>query len=104
LHIAKQPYDVVNNYLLQPITSGENGFWTTFDWNSAFELAAPITGLQYSGQYGFAETYMYWPTTHMVQSSGKALQCEACHGDNGRLDWQALGYPGDPVKWGGREK
>jgi octaheme c-type cytochrome (tetrathionate reductase family) len=104
LHIAKQPYDVVNKYLLQPITSGKDGFWTNFDWNNAFTIAAPITGLQYSGQYGFAETYMYWPTTHMVQSSDKALQCEACHGVNGRLDWQALGYPGDPIEWGGREK
>ena len=104
LHIAKQPYDVVNKYLLQPITSGKDGFWTNFDWNHAFEIAAPITGLQYSGQYGFAETYMYWPTTHMVQSSDKALQCDACHGENGRLDWKALGYPGDPVEWGGREK
>ena len=104
LHIAKQPYDAVNNYLLQPITSGENGFWTTFDWNNAFEMAAPVTGLAYSGQYGFAETYMYWPTTHMVQPAQNALQCESCHGESGRLDWEALGYPGDPVEWGGRER
>jgi octaheme c-type cytochrome (tetrathionate reductase family) len=103
LHIAKQPYDAVNNYLLQPITSGRDGFWTTFDWNSAFELAAPVTGLAYSGQYGFAETYMYWPTTHLVQPAQNALGCEACHGENGRLDWQALGYPGDPLEWGGRD-
>ncbi len=102
LHVAKQPYDVVNNYLLQPITSGKDGFWTTFDWNSAFKLAAPITGLDYSGQYGFTQTYMYWPTTHMVQPAAKALQCEQCHGENGRMDWKALGYPGDPIEWGGR--
>jgi octaheme c-type cytochrome (tetrathionate reductase family) len=104
LHIAKQPYDVVNNYLLQPITAGKDGFWTTFDWNSAFELAAPVTGLPYSGQYGFTETYMYWPTTHMVQPAQNALPCESCHGESGRLDWEALGYPGDPVEWGGRDK
>ena len=36
-------------------------------------------GLPYSGQYGFTETYMYWPTTHMVQSADKALQCDSCH-------------------------
>ena len=98
---------MVNKYLLQPVTSGKDGFWTTFDWNSAFEFAAPITGLEYSGQYDFAETYMYWPTTHMVQSSDKALPCEACHsplGENGRLDWQALGYPGNPIEWGGRDQ
>ena len=105
LHIAKQPYDTVNNYLLQPVTSGKGGFWTTFDWNSAFELAAPITGLDYSGEYGFTETYMYWPTTHMVQSAEDALQCDSCHsaaGEPSRMDWEALGYPGDPIEWGGR--
>ncbi|MBI5839426.1 MAG: tetrathionate reductase family octaheme c-type cytochrome [Chloroflexi bacterium] len=103
LHIAKQPYDAANNYLLQPVTSGEGGFWTTFDWDSAFKLAAPITGLDYSGQYGFTETYMYWPTTHMVQSSDNALQCDDCHGENGRMDWEMLGYSGDPIEWGGRK-
>ncbi|MBK9926836.1 MAG: tetrathionate reductase family octaheme c-type cytochrome [Anaerolineales bacterium] len=102
LHIAKQPYDTVNNYLLQPVTSGKGGFWTTFDWNSAFEIAAPITGLEYSGHYDFTETYMYWATTHMVQPAENALQCDSCHGENSRLDWAALGYPGDPIKWGGR--
>ena len=33
-----------------------------------------------------------------------ATKCVACHGENGRLDWKALGYPGDPVEWGGRQK
>jgi len=102
LHIAKQPYDTVNNYLLQPITAGQDGYWTNFNWDQAFRLAEPITGLKYSGQYGFAETWMYWPTTHMVQSKENALQCTACHSPEGRLDWQALGYPGDPMEWGGR--
>ncbi|MFZ6030048.1 MAG: tetrathionate reductase family octaheme c-type cytochrome [Chloroflexota bacterium] len=105
IHVAKQPYDTINNYLLQPITAGNNGYWTNFDWDNAFRLAEPVTGLAYSGQYGFAETWMYWPTTHMVQPKENALPCNACHTANdepGRLDWQALGYPGDPMKWGGR--
>ncbi len=102
LHIAKQPYDVINQYLLAPITAGDNGYWTNFDWDNAFRLAEAITGLNYSGQYGFAETWMYWPSTHMVQPKENALQCDACHSDEGRLDWQALGYPGDPMQWGGR--
>lgn len=102
VHIANQPYDTVHNYLLQPITAGENGYWTNFDWNNAFLLAESVTGLDYSGQYGFTETWMYWPTTHMVQPAENALQCTACHGAEGRLDWQALGYPGDPMEWGGR--
>lgn len=102
LHIARQPYDAVYNYLLQPVTAGEGGYWTTFDWDSALALATQFTGLAYSGQYGFAETWMYWRTSHMVQPSEQALQCTACHGAEGRLDWQALGYPGDPLEWGGR--
>jgi octaheme c-type cytochrome (tetrathionate reductase family) len=102
LHVAKQPYDKIFKYLLAPITAGENGYWTNFDWDNAFRLAEQVTGLKYSGEYDFTETWMYWPTTHMVQPKENALQCTACHGPDGRLDWQALGYPGDPMEWGGR--
>lgn len=103
VHVANQPYDIKNNYLLAPITSGENGYWTTFDWDSAFKLAEEKMGLPYSGEFGFTQTYMYWPTTHMVQPASKALQCDNCHGEEGRMDWSALGYPGDPIEWGGRQ-
>lgn len=102
VHIAKQPYDTVNNYLLQPRTAGEGGFWTTFDWPSALALGSEDAGLEFSGEYGFAETWMYWPITHMVAPAEQALQCAACHSENGRLDWNALGYKGDPMEWGGR--
>jgi octaheme c-type cytochrome (tetrathionate reductase family) len=102
LHVTQQPYDVINQYLLQPITAGDNGYWTNFDWDNAFRLAEEITGLDYSGQYDFAETWMYWPSTHMVQPKENALQCTDCHSPEGRLDWTALGYPGDPMEWGGR--
>lgn len=102
LHIAKQPYDVVYNYLLAPITAGEGGYWTTFNWDEAFRLSEPVTGLPYSGQYDFVETWMYWPSTHMVQPGERALQCDDCHGENGRMDWETLGYSGDPIEWGGR--
>jgi octaheme c-type cytochrome (tetrathionate reductase family) len=103
LHIAKQPYDVKNNYLLAPVTSGENGYWTTFDWDDAFKLSEKVMGLPYSGEYDFTETYMYWPSTHMVQPAEEALQCDSCHGEGGRMDWEALGYTGDPIEWGGRK-
>ena len=45
---------------------------------------------------------MYWPLSHMVVPAEQALQCTACHGDNSRMDWEALGYYGDPMIWGGR--
>jgi len=86
----------------QPITAGEDGYWTNFDWDDAFQRADTTMGLKYSGNYGFTETWMYWPTTHMVQPKENALQCTDCHAENGRLDWEALGYPGDPMEWGGR--
>lgn len=103
VHIAKQPYDSVNNYLVQPQTVGENGYWTTFDWDSAIRIGMETVGLPYSGEYGFTQTTMFWPTTHMVQPKENALLCADCHSPDGRLDWQALGYPGDPMTWGGRK-
>lgn len=102
LHKAIQPYDTGFKHLLAPVTSGPDGYWTTFDWDSAFRLAEARMGLPYSGSYDFTETWMYWPTTHLVQPAENALQCSDCHGESGRLDWEALGYPGDPMTWGGR--
>ena len=102
VHLAKQPYDTVNDILLQPKTVGEGGFWTEFNWDLALQLGSDITGLDYSGEYGFTETEMYWPTTHMVTAASEALTCDQCHGAEGRMDWEALGYYGDPIDWGGR--
>ncbi len=101
VHTAKQIYDSVNNYLLVPKTVGEGGYWTEFDWDLALQLGSEQTGLDYSGEYGFTETEMYWPITHMVAPSEQVLQCTDCHSANGRLDWGALGYLGDPMRWGG---
>jgi octaheme c-type cytochrome (tetrathionate reductase family) len=103
IHRAVQPYDVVNRYLFPPVTGGAGGYWTTFDWDSAFRLGEKASGLPYSGKYGFASTEMYWPLSHMVTPKEKALGCTDCHGSNGRLDWKALGYPGDPIQTGGRK-
>lgn len=104
VHYANQPYDTVNNYLVQPQTAGENGYWTTFDWDSAIRQGMETVGLPFSGEYGFTETAMYLSTTHMVQPKENALQCAECHAEGGRMDWQALGYPGDPMEWGGRSQ
>lgn len=102
VHNGRQPYDVNYNYLLIPNTAGEGGFWSEFNWDQAFRTNEENTGLAFSGEYGFAPTAMYWPQTHMVQPKEKALQCNDCHSENGRMDWEALGYFGDPLRWGGR--
>ena len=54
--------------------------------------------LAYSGEYGFARTRMYWPISHMVTPKGRRSTCNDCHGDAGRMDWEALGYDGDPMR------
>ncbi len=102
LHVANQPFDTTYNYLLAPVTAGPGGYWTTFVWDDGFKLAEQRMGLKYSGNFGFTQTNMYWPTTHMVQAKEDALQCDECHSENGRMDWAALGYQGDPMQWGGR--
>jgi octaheme c-type cytochrome (tetrathionate reductase family) len=104
IHRARQPYDTEYGYLLQPVTSGEGGFWQEFDWDQALRLSEEVSGRAYSGNYDFAATEMYWPSTHMVAIKERALQCQACHSDNGRLDWQALGYDGDPITYGSQAR
>ena len=103
VHMAIQPYDMQFDYLMQPVTSGQGGFWHEFDWDQALRLGAEVTGMEYSGDYGFAATARYWPQTHMVAPKEQALQCKACHCERGCIDWEAIGYPGDPMKWGGRD-
>jgi len=103
VHRAVQPYDTENLTLLVPKTVGDGGYWEDFDWDQAFRLGAQATGVPYSGEYGWANTVMYWPLSHMVQPARNALQCRDCHSETGRMDWQALGYPGDPAQWGSRD-
>jgi octaheme c-type cytochrome (tetrathionate reductase family) len=100
VHRAKQPYDKVYRYLLPPKTV--DGYWEHYDWKRALQDGADIAGLKFSGEFGFAETEMSWPLSHMVTPKQKALSCTDCHSPNGRMDWQALGYNGDPMRTRGR--
>lgn len=102
VHRGKQIYDKVHRHLLAPRTWGPGGYWTEFDWDKACRLGAEATGLSYSGQYGWVETAMFWPLSHMVQSKAKALQCTECHGERAILDWRQLGFEGDPAFRGER--
>jgi hypothetical protein len=40
----------------------------------------------------------------MVQAKEEALQCVDCHGERGRMNWEALGYDGDPIFRGDRRR
>jgi len=101
---GKQIYDSTNNYLIIPKLFGEGGYWKEYDWNLASNLGMKEVNLDYSGNYAFIETEMYWPINHMVATKEKALRCTSCHGVKAkRLDWKALGYTGDPMKVKGRK-
>jgi octaheme c-type cytochrome (tetrathionate reductase family) len=93
--VAVQPYDMVNDILVIPHLFGkdDSAYWGNYDWNKAIEFGMQYAGLPYSGEYGFVETHMYWPITHMVAPASEALTCKECHTtEDGRLDFAGLGY------------
>ena len=55
-------------------------------------------GIKYSGEYDFSATEMWWRINPMLSPKEQALNCNDCHNKGTRLDWQALGYQGDPMK------
>ncbi|MBN1958542.1 MAG: tetrathionate reductase family octaheme c-type cytochrome [Desulfuromonadales bacterium] len=102
IHTGKQIYDTKNMYFITPKVWGPKGdkeaYWQTFDWTKAAQAGMAQSGLEFSGEYGFAPTIMYWRINHMVSPKEQALGCLDCHGDHGRMDWSALGYKGDPMR------
>ncbi len=103
---GKQIYDSQNLYLITPKLFGEDGYWKTYDWDSASALGMAASHLAYSGEFNFVETAMYWPINHMVAPAEKSLKCTDCHTkkESKRLNWEQLGYKGDPMSTGGRSE
>jgi octaheme c-type cytochrome (tetrathionate reductase family) len=102
---GRQPYDPENMMLIVPNLYGKDGYWNTFDWVTASDIGMKAAGLPFSGKVDFVMTEMYWPINHMVAPKEQALSCTSCHmGGERRINWNALGYPDDPMKTGGRKK
>lgn len=102
---GKQPFDSEQNIVVIPHLFGKDGFWKTFDWIDASNKGMASVGMTYSGKLGWIETEMNWPINHSVIPAKNALKCTSCHGEKATLmNWNELGYPGDPKKVGGREK
>jgi len=83
-----QPYDKGNNTLVYMHLWGddEDAFWGNYDFARAIARGMKENGIPYSGEYGFIETWSWWPINHMVAPKEKAVQCEECHTrENGRL-------------------
>ncbi len=89
---GRQPYDQKYLTLLVPHTAvpDDTAFWYNFDWAKALQAGADATGSPYSGQFGFVDTHMLWPITHMVAPAEQALDCAQCHSSQSRLS----GVPG----------
>jgi octaheme c-type cytochrome (tetrathionate reductase family) len=83
-----QPYDKGNNTLVYMHLWGddEDAYWGNYDFGRAIEVGMEKFDLPYSGEYGFVETYSYWPITHMVAPKEAAATCDSCHARQGRLD------------------
>jgi hypothetical protein len=84
---AKQAWDPVNKTLAVTHLAGNDStaYWTNLDWVKAVTTGMAAVGAPFSGQVGFVDTVSTWPITHMVAPKGKALACEACHSEGGRM-------------------
>jgi octaheme c-type cytochrome (tetrathionate reductase family) len=82
------PVDEGNGTLVYAHLWGEDeaAYWGGYDMGVAIEKGMKDFGLDYSGDYGYAETTSWWPITHMVAPKEQALACRDCHAADGRLD------------------
>jgi octaheme c-type cytochrome (tetrathionate reductase family) len=107
--IGNQVADANNNTILVPhlfgSKGGPNAYWSKYDWDLALQDGAAYTGQTYSGAYEFVDTVMYLTVNHEVapkeEAWGMDNMCVDCHADNA-IDWQALGWTGNPITGGTR--
>lgn len=84
---GRQPYDKQRNRLVLLHLFGKDrpAYWQSYDWNQAIAAAMKQQQAEYSGEYGFIDTAMYWPLAHMVAPKEQSLACRDCHARDGRL-------------------
>ncbi len=82
-----QPYDKGNNTLVYMHLWGNDNdsFWGNYDFGRAIKAGMAKDNVPYSGEFGFIDTYSYWPINHMVAPKEEALACGECHAKNGRM-------------------
>ncbi len=82
-----QPYDKGNNTLVYMHLWGDDddSYWGNYDFGRAIKVGMEKNHIPYSGEYGFVETYSFWPITHMVAPHEDAVGCAECHSRDGRL-------------------
>ncbi len=82
-----QPYDKGNNTLVYMHLWGDDdaAFWGNYNFAKAIEYGMKEFDIPYSGEYGFIDTWSWWPQNHMVAPKEQALDCDQCHSKHGRL-------------------
>ncbi len=94
---GRQPCDSGNNTLVATHVWGpttDTAFWTNFDWAKSAATGMAAIGADYSGEFGFIDTRMYWPITPMVAPAEDALRCAQGEGP-GRFVSAGLGRSGE---------
>ena len=109
---GKQMADAKNNVMIVPHLFGPGGYWKTLDWQKAFEDGMKAAGLEYSGEYKWVDTEMYWGLHHETMPAKSALgcaqchesltgdlTCQRCHQDNRNHDFKKLSQAGTDWEW-----
>ncbi len=96
-----QPADTVNKVMGLPHLWGQAGgptpYWGNWNWVAALAEGAAAAGVAFSGTFEFVETTLHMELHHEIAPASAARRCVDCHGA-GALDWEALGYDGDPAR------
>ncbi len=104
--IGKQAYDSKLNTLVSTHVYGpetDTALWTNFDWSKAIKAGMDYAGQPYSGEFGFVDTHMYWPITHMVAPAEGAVECDSCHAKDGLIAGiDGIYIPGANLPLGGK--
>ncbi len=76
---GRQGADAEYCYLLVPHLFGPDGYWKTLNWDQSFTIGMKTAGLDYSGNYSWVDTRMYWRVEHEVAPKQMSLSCVQCH-------------------------
>lgn len=94
LHKGKLPLLAEKNWLI-PITVEH--FFSNGKIDPAVQSAAKEIYNISNPKYSWVDTTRYMGIFHGVQPKTQALKCMDCHGKTGIMDWNALGYKGNPM-------
>jgi octaheme c-type cytochrome (tetrathionate reductase family) len=79
-----QPIDARQDYFLVPHLfpydkEDKTAYWQGASWDTAIAEGMKVVGLEYSGEFEWVRTAMYWRIEHEVMPKESALSCVHCH-------------------------